>query len=249
LPKHASIEQPGRDGSAADFAGAVGSADIVYFPEERAASGGRSEPASLLLEAFQQSGQPFAIGWDLIDATQQPALDELQTKTSREAAVARLVLIGTGRAREHCRSVLRKAPLPGGRHLALRCPPALVAKIGTAERLTPEEERILPRGFDLPPGGIEAYARRLAAGRELSEGNLTESYRAEMLRQQFAAEMIVRHFQSAAPGSKLLVFFPEADLQIGHGIPFYVAQKLPLRQLVFGPDGADGTQVRLLTRL
>lgn len=251
LPKHASIEQLGGGGSAADFNAAVESADIIYFPESRAASGGRSEPALLLLEAFQQSGQPFAIGWDLIDATQQPALDELQTKTpeAREAAVARLELIGTGRAREHCRSVLREARLPGGRHLALRCPPALVAKTGTGDRLTPEEEQFFPRGFNSPPGGLEAYAARLPERQEANDANLAQSYRAEMLGQQFAAELIVRHFRSVVAGGKLLVFSSEADLQTGSGIPFYVAQKLPLRQLVFGPDAADVTRARLVTRL
>ncbi len=251
LPKHASIEQRGRGASTSDFAAAVENAEIVYFPEDRAASAGQSEPAALLLEAFRKCGKPFAIGWDLIDATQQQALDELDAKPAdaREAAVRRLELIGSGRAREYCRSVLRQGRLAGVRHLALRSPAALLAKLSTTERLTPEEEQIFPRGFRSPPGGLQAYAERLSARREPSDGSAAGSYRAEMLREQFAAEVIVRHFRGATPESKLLVFSSEADLEIGRGVPFYVAQKLKLRQLVFGPDVPGSAGARLLTGL
>ncbi len=250
LPKHASIDQLARGASVADFAAAVESADIIYFPENRAASAGRSEPAALLLEAFAQNGKPFAIGWDPIDATQQPALDELQTKPAeaREAAIARLELIGTGRTREHCRAVLRDSRWSAVRHLALRSPPALTAKIDTADRLTPDEEQLFPRGFNSPPGGMQEYAERLAGRRDSSDGSAAGSYRAEMLRQQFAAEMIVRHFRAAGAEGKLLVFSSEADLEAGRGVPFYVAQKLPLRQLVFGPEGRETNSAKLLTR-
>ena len=80
LPKQASIEQLGRGASPADFAAAVQNADVIYFPEDRIASAGRSDPAALLLEAFAQSGLPFAIGWGSIVATEQGALDALATK-------------------------------------------------------------------------------------------------------------------------------------------------------------------------
>jgi len=247
LPKHASIEQLDRGASAADYAAAVASADIIYFPEDRAASAARSEPAALLLEAFRQSGRPFAIGWNSIDATQQPALDELRTKMgeAREAAVARLEMTGSGRAREHCRSVLRELPGPEMHHLALGCPLTLMAKIGLTERLTPEEEQFFPRGFSSPAGGVEAY-QRSAAGRDGADGSLATSYRAELLRRQFAAETIVRHFRNSDRQVQLLVFLSQADLETGRGVPFYVAQKVELRQLIFGPDVREP---KLLTQL
>ena len=52
------------------------------------------------------------------------------------------------------------------------------------------------------------------------DGSGAGSYRAEMLRQQFAAEMIVRHFRAAGAEDKLLAFCNEADLEPGLGIPF-----------------------------
>ena len=248
LPKHASINELAQESSAADFSRAVESADIVYFPQDRAASAGHTEPAALLLEAFERKGKPFVIGWGAIDATQQPILDELPSRQgeAREAAIARLELVGTGRTREHCRAILRDSHLSAVRYLALRCPPALLAKMGTANRLTPEEEQLFPRGFNSPAGGIQAYMARAIGKRDAMDGSGAGSYRVEMLRQQFAAEMIVRHFRAAGAEDKLLAFCNEADLEPGLGIPFYVAQKLQLRQLVFGRD--DG-RAQLLTRV
>ena len=80
LPKQASIEHLGPPVTGTDFAAVVENADIIYFPTNRTASAGRSEPAALLLEALERSGRPYAIAWDLIDAAQQPQLDELPAK-------------------------------------------------------------------------------------------------------------------------------------------------------------------------
>lgn len=249
LPKQASLEHSAKPPSATDFAALVADADVIYFPGDRAASGARSEPAALLLEALQQTGKPIAIGWDLIDASQQPLLDELQLAPTggREELIARLELVGTGRAREHCRSVLRDAP-PGIRQLALRCPAVLIVKLALGEMPTPDEEKQWPRGYRAPEGGLESYLERVSPKRGLNDGKLAESYRAQMLSQQFTAEKIVRHFRAVGGDNKLLVFLGRPDLEDGHGVPTYVAQKLPLRQLVLGSDVPKQARAKLLTR-
>ena len=90
LPKHASIERAGSPAASTDYRAVLEQADIIYFPEERAASAGKSEPAALLLDAVQQSGKAYGIAWDLIEASQQPLLDELQASAgaAREELVA-----------------------------------------------------------------------------------------------------------------------------------------------------------------
>jgi len=245
LPNQASIEQLGRGASPADFAAAVQNADVIYFPEDRIASAGRSDPAALLLEAFGQSGLPFAIGWGSIVATEQGALDALATKgaAAGHALIAHLDVAGSGRAREHCRATLRETAAL--RHLALRCPAGLLAKWGAAARLAPEEEPLIPHGFASPAGGLAEFPARAGTAGENAR-SLTSDYRTELLRLQFAAEIIVRHLREAN-GAKLLVFADEADLAAGRGLPFYVAQKLPVRQLVFGPDAPGSARMRLLS--
>ena len=245
LPRHAVIEGGSAPGGVTDYTELVANAEIAYFPAERAASGARSEPSAMLLEALRRNGASFAIGWDLLEASQQPLLDELPGKSgaAREEVIARLEFAGTGRAREHFRAVLRDERLSGLRHLALRCPSALSAKIETRERFTADDEQQLPRGFTPPPGGFETYAERLAGGAV----EPARSYRAEVLAQEFSAEKIVRHFRAAGMQSKLLVFLRTRDLEAGRGVPRYVAQKLQVRQLVLDSSGAAPVRAKLLT--
>lgn len=250
LPRHASIERMERPTEQTNFDLVVHSADVIYFPSERAVFGARAEPAALLMEAVERSGFPFAIAWDLIDVSQQPLLDSLPTTegAAREDLIARLDLVGSGRTREHCRSVLRHIRAPGVTHLALRLPPATIGRIALAGSLTAEEETLLPRGFSPPRGGLESYAERLR-GRSPGDAALSASYRVEVLRQQFIAERIVRQLRAAGKGSKLVVFLSGSNLRPESGVPFYVAQKSRVRQLVLASDVQELEQPRLITVL
>jgi hypothetical protein len=93
---------------------------------------------------LEGSGRPYAIAWDLIDAAQQPQLDELQATpvALRESVIAQISIAGNGRTQEHCRSVLRGT---GSRHLALALPATLLVRMGADHALTTEEEKQLPR--------------------------------------------------------------------------------------------------------
>ncbi|MDQ6621943.1 MAG: ChaN family lipoprotein [Verrucomicrobiota bacterium] len=247
LPRSAAIEHAPGPAAATDYKAMVEQAEVIYFPEERAASAGKSEPAALLLEALAQSGKPFGVGSDLIDATQQPLLDEIanRAETGRENLIAKVELNGTGRAREHYRSVLRD--VRGAHLLALRPPTPLLEKVTNGENVAQGERNILPTGFTAPRSGFESYAERFS-GRGLSERSIAAAYRAQLLRRQFAAETIVRFFHSLGSEARLVVFASAADFAEGEGIPFYVSQKLPVRQLVLGPEHATAPRGHLLTR-
>ena len=245
LPKYASVESAARPSSAENFAALVPEADVIYFPVERASAGGRSDPAAQLLTALQQTGVPIAIAWHIIDASQQPLLDQLQTTqgAARESLIAQLNLEGTGRAREYARSVLR-APQPANvRHLAIAPPSVVTDKVRSGEPLSGDEQAQVPRGYRVPSGELEAFTDRLAATR--ASGDVAGLYRTHLFTEQFAAEMIARHFQSGG-GGKLLAFLREAELEPGRGVPFFVRQKVQLRQLVFGSE-RGATAPKLLT--
>ncbi|MEO5720916.1 MAG: hypothetical protein ABIR71_05520 [Chthoniobacterales bacterium] len=246
LPRHAAIEHSDAPSARTDYAALVAEVEVAYFPAERAASGARSEPSALLLEALRQNGTPFAIAWDILDASQQTVLDELPGKSgaAREEVIAQLEFSGTGRAREHLRAVLRDENLAGLQHVGLRCPPALMAKLETRERLNAEDENLLPRGFTLPSAGFEGYAERVAAGR----GEPARSYRAQVASQQYAAERIIEYFRAAGMQNKLLVFLRADDMEAGQGVPRYVAQKIKVRQLVLDSSGGGPIPAKLLTQ-
>ncbi|MDQ6624988.1 MAG: hypothetical protein M3Y69_02440 [Verrucomicrobiota bacterium] len=243
LPRRASLDTAGSSDARPDFAATVAAADIVYFPAERAASGARSEPAALLLEAFQTSGTPFGIAWDNISADQQPLLDEIASTrvAAREKLIARLEIGGTGRSREHCRAVLRDTQAGGIRHLALRVPQRSGA--GGAPETTEEQSTM---HFRPAPYGLETFAERMTAAESLSGRDVASVYRARLTSEQFAAEQIVRFFQTRGI-PKLLVFMQTSDLESSDGVPFYVAQKVNLRQVVLGANAPRSSRAKLLT--
>jgi uncharacterized iron-regulated protein len=250
LPKYASVETAARRSSTENFAALVPEADVVYFPVESASHGGRSDPAAQLLVALQNTGAPLAIAWDLIDASQQPLLDQLAAAqgAARESLISQLNLEGTGRAREYCRSVLRAAQPATVRHLAIGAPAGLVEKVRVGGGLSSDEQAQVPRGFRAPAGDLEAFTDRMAATRAGATADIPALYRAHLFAEQFAAERIAQHFQSGG-GGKLLVFSRASDLEPGRGVPYFVTQKVQLRQLVFGSDrGRAATKLLTLNR-
>ena len=247
LPKYASVDSAARPSSTENFAALVPEADVIYFPVERASYAGRSDPAAQLLAALQQTGVPIAIAWDIIDASQQPLLDQLQSAqgSAREKLIAQLNLEGTGRAREYCRSVLREPPSASVRHLAIGAPLPVIEKVRIGETLSADEQAQVPRGFRAPAGELEAFTARVA-GTRTAGGDVAGLYRAHLFTEQFAAERIAQHFQSGG-GGKLLAFLRQSDLEPGRGVPYFVRQKVQLRQLVFGSErGGPGTKLLTL---
>jgi len=246
LPKQVSIERLPKPAANTDYAPVVAGADVIYFPADRAASGARSEPSAMLLEALQRDGTPYAIAWNLIDASQQPLLDELQSKAgaARDQVIARLELAGTGRAREHCRSVLREARFASVRHLAVGVPAPLLANIRVGT-ISPDDEKRISAGYNPPPGASEEYAERFASSRSAGAVDLAGAYRAHVMTQQFLAEQIVGHFRGAGAGGKLLVFLRRDDIE---GVPVYVAQKASLRQVILASDVPSQERRKLLTQ-
>ena len=131
----------------------------------------------------------------------------------------------------------------------MRLPRPLLDKLEAGSPLASEERDYLPRGFTAPAGGFQAYAERASAAAEYNERALAGAYRAEVIRRQFAAETIVRQLRSAGGDARLIVFASSADFADVHGVPFYVAQKLNVRQLVLDRETAQPVRSPLLTGL
>jgi hypothetical protein len=193
LPKQASIEHAQKPTIAADFDAMVEEADIVYFPVERAGFGAKAEPAALLIEALQKRRKPFAIGWDLIDAREQGQLDSLasQDANAREQSIAALELAGSGRAREHCRTILRELRDTNVSQVALRYPGNTGARrefaaeqIARYLRTTGREARLLAflHEEDLEgEEGVPEYVAQKIEARQLVFGSDSKKERSRLL--------------------------------------------------------------------
>lgn len=125
LPRQAAIEST----IAGDekLGALVRNADIIYFPSESVTLAVRSEAAWKLLEALQQSGGSFALGWDSIAGEEQPVLDEWARRAaSSDHVMPRFHFHAGSSDQENCRAFLRQANGSGARILALRRPSALL---------------------------------------------------------------------------------------------------------------------------
>lgn len=244
LPKRGTIEAAAAPAPGDDFSGYVARADVLYFPSERLGGGG-AEACARLLENFRREGVRFTVAWDLIDAEQQPLLDEISAAESgRERLIERLRLNGTARDRQHCRQLLRDAP--GIRYLALRFPDRVLEKLRIVNYSGAAENAELPQGFTVAPNDFELFTEQLPSVRALPERDLRGLYQAYLATEQFAADRIVDHLREAQ-GTKLLVFLHRRHLDPARGVPQFVAQKIKTRQVVVEPAGTDRTGADLIT--
>jgi hypothetical protein len=123
LPSRAAIESAVIPAADAKFAALVQNADIIYFPSEAVGTSGRFEAAWKLVEALQQDGGPFAVGWDTIGGEEQRLLDRwARAKVATGEVVPQLSLQGSAREVEICRRFLREAAPLGVQFLGLHPP-------------------------------------------------------------------------------------------------------------------------------
>jgi len=233
LPRHAAIETT----IAPDekFSALVRNADIIYFPSESVTLTTRSEAPWKLLEALQQSGGSFALGWDLIAGEEQPVLDEWAKRVVPNGnAMPRIHFHGGSSDQEDCRVYLEEANSSNAHILALRYPADLQAAKPSGNT----------RDFQPPPGDYEGFVRRTSS-RGVNEAKLRAAYEAVLLAEEFAASRIAGYFREHR-NEKILVFIRREQLGRNHGVPYFVAQKTKARQLLLNPRPHPPPQTPLL---
>ncbi len=237
LPQHAALEIAPGAPEFDRFAGLLEGADIIYFPFEYLATGGRDSSLQLLQAMQRIGGNKAAVAWDSIDSDEQPLLARWESGAiSAEQLMAQLKISGGEIERENCRAILR-AFAPGSiRNLALGCPDGFLAKLQRADHLD-AAERGMPTGFTVANDDFEAFVERLPKGHGVAERELRNLYRAFIVSEQFSADRIVEYFNEH-PAGKLLVFLHRRHLETTNGVPQFVAQKIKRRQIVIEPKNA-----------
>jgi hypothetical protein len=200
------------------------------------------QPATRIVEMFQQSGHRVALGWAEIAATQQPLLEQWQ----RQEISAQQLLDQLARVERA--DWLRRALRPDLMQVALGSPRSLLAKIRAGEALSDDERAQLPKDFRSSADAFEVFVDRVTTSSRLRRYNVTRLYRAHLAAEQTIAENIVR-FTRDNPDAKLLVFLPE-DLMIDpREIADFAAQKSTLRQMILDRwHPLPGTRPQLLAR-
>lgn len=206
------------------WAAKLRSADAIYFSLTKSATAA-GQPIWQIVQLLQGSGQPVALGWAEVPATQQPLLEQWKQK---EITATQLLdqLVRPERA-----ALLSGALRPDLGQAALGCPRELLGKIRDGETLSEEEQAQLPAGFRPRPEAFEDFADRVTTSARLRRYNIRRLYRAHLVAEGTIAENIVR-FRREHAESKLLVFLPNDAMIDPREIADFAAQKMPLRQLI-----------------
>ncbi len=206
------------------WAAKLRAADAIYFSLTKSATAA-GQPIWQIVQGLQGSGQPVALGWAEVPATEQPLFEQWKRQ---EITAAQLVdqLVRPDRA-----ALLRAALRPDLRQAALGCARDLLGKIRDGATLSAEEQAQLPTGFRPRPAAFENFVDRVTASARLRRYDMRHLYRVHLVAEQTIAENIVR-FRREHAESKLLVFLPNDAMIDPREIADFAAQKMPLRQLI-----------------
>lgn len=193
-----------------------------------------------VLKGLKAKGVNYAIGWEMFDVTQQPLLDQWQSKQINSDG---LLERSNWRRSWGAESVMYETMLRWSLtedvpSVALNAPRALSHKIAFGGNLTAEEKALLPQDFQPLPGGLEHFTDQMVrAPHGAAGGNAENFYKAQVLWEQTMASRIIA-FVEAHPDSKIVVLTGRGHLEGGFGIPAFVRQKSAVRQLVLFPGNA-----------
>jgi len=212
-------------------------ADVIYVGEVHDDAAHHAFEAKLI-QTLVRAELPFVVGWEMFDRSQQALLDQWD----RHRLSRPQLFQATGFQRTWAvyspwyGRILEETRGSGIANLALNAPPVLVHKVARGEVLTPEENAQMPRGFDVEKGAFRNFASMMGPHPGAATDNLHRLFAAQSVWEQTMAASIV-NVRTQHPGTKVVVLTGRGHLQGGFGIPFYVAQKANVRQLVLFPRG------------
>ena len=222
-------------GDDAGLRSALNRADVIYVGEIHDQPADHKAEASLI-KVLARRKIPFAVGWEMFDRSQQPALDAWQRGELTRAQLFQKT--GFGRAwavySPWYGRMLDETRRLGIRNLALNARPALVHKVGQGIPLTSAETRELPLGFSTDEAAFRHFTRMMGTHPGMAPDSLRRFFDAQSLWDETMASVIL-DFHGREPQTKLVVLTGRGHVEGGYGIPYFVSQKAHLDQLVLIP--------------
>ena len=192
-----------------------------------------------IIRRFHRQGLPFAVGMEMVDVTQQPALDDYLEKRISWSEFSRRTGFdrGWGRTSPAYQRILswcRKEAIPV---VALNAPPIVTRKLARNEPLTVEQRRLVPN-YPEPPGGFEQFCAAMSGHQ--TGGSLRRYYEAQRAWDQTMAARILAWLPSH-PGT-LVVLLGQFHADPRTGVPWYVARRSSAKQIILLFDTEPGTR-------
>ncbi len=212
--------------------GKLDKARIVYIGEKHdQASHHRFQEH--IIRMLRQQGKSLTLGMEMLDVTQQPALDDYLrgrlswTNFARRTAFDR----GWGRTSPAYKRILswcRRNRIPV---LALNAPEIVARKLARNQPLTAEEKRFIPT-YPEPPAGFKQFQKAIGSHHQIGHSG-RRYYEAQRARDQTMAARILT-WLSRQPGT-LVVMLGRFHADPDTGVPWYVARNEDVRQLILFP--------------
>ena len=182
-----------------------------------------------IIRCLHERGVSVTVGMEMIDVTQQPALDDYLAKRISWSTFARSTGFASGwgqtspaykRILEWCRG--NEVPVVG-----LNAPQFVTRKIARNQRLTSAEAALIPK-FPEPPGGFKKF--RTAMAGHPGSGSVRRYYQAQRAWDATMAGRILSWLRDR-PGT-LVVLLGQIHADPRTGVPWYVAKNSDVPQAV-----------------
>ena len=185
-----------------------------------------------IIRSRHQRDHSVTVGMEMIDVTQQRALDQYLAKKISWTTFARSTTFESGwgktspvykRILEWCRR--NQVPV-----LGLNAPQSVTRKIARNQTLTSAESALIPK-FPEPPGGFQKFQAAMAS--HPGSGSVRRYYQAQRAWDATMATTILswlRHHQGT-----LVVLLGQMHADAQTGVPWYVARNSDVTQLIIYP--------------
>jgi uncharacterized iron-regulated protein len=204
----------------------------VIYVAERHNEPSHHQLQEKIIRSLHQRGHSVTVGMEMIDVTQQPALDQyLQEKISWTTFARNTEFeSGWGKTSPAYKRVLewcRRNQVPV---LGLNAPPSVTRKIARNQKLASAESELIPK-FPEPPGGFQKFQAAMAS--HPGSGSVRRYYQAQRAWDATMAGTILSWLRTYQGTLLILLGQMHADAQTG--VPWYVGRNSDVRQLIIYP--------------
>jgi uncharacterized iron-regulated protein len=185
-----------------------------------------------IIRSLHRRDRSVTVGMEMIDVTQQQALDQYLEKKISWTTFARSTGFesGWGKTSPAYKRIIQWSQRNRVPVLGLNAPQSITRKIARNERLTPAEAALVPR-LPEPPGGFHKFQAAMAG--HPSPESVRRYYQAQRAWDATMATTILsrlRHHQGT-----LVVLLGQMHADPQTGVPWYVARNSDVTQVVIYP--------------
>jgi uncharacterized iron-regulated protein len=208
-------------------------ARIIYIGEKHDQPSHHQLQEEIIRWLHREEGS-FAIGMEMLEVTQQADLNDYLQKRIPWNEFARRTGFerGWGRTSSAYRRIIswcRRNAVP---IIALNAPQIVAQKLALGEPLSAEEKRFLPKHPE-PPGGFERFQKVMSSAHHTAAPSLGRYYKAQRAWDETMAQRILAWL--AEHSGTLLVILGRFHADPRTGVPWYVARRSSVRQLILFP--------------